>query len=100
MLVEVGPLPGADTVDLDSLAIDPLDTGAPRPFSAAGIVVAAGDGLLDAILDALRELVRFEDHYRGSAAMLAATTAEGHAGDAVLRAILAAGPATIEGGSR
>ncbi len=100
MLVEVGPLPGADAVDLGSLAIDPLDTGAPRPFSAAGIVVADGDGLLDAILDALRELVRFEDHYRRSAAVLAAATAAGHAGDAVLRAILAAGPPTIEGGSR
>jgi len=100
MWVEVGPLPGADAVDLDSLAIDPLDTGGPRPFSAAGVVVAPGDGLLDAILDALRELVRFKDHYRRSAAVLAAATAEGHAGDAVLRAILAAGPPTTEGGSR
>lgn len=100
MRVEVGPLPGADAVDLDSLAIDPLDTAGPRPFSAAGVVVAAGDGLLDAIIDALRELVRFEDHYRRSAAALAAATADGHAGDAVLSAILAAGPPMPAGGSR
>jgi hypothetical protein len=100
MRVEVGPLPGATSVDLDSLAVDPLDTGAPLPCSAAGIVVAPGLGLLDAILDAMREYVRFEDHYRRSAASLAAATAERHSGDAVLRAILEASPLPHAGGSR
>lgn len=100
MRVEVGPLAGADAVDLDFVAIDPIDTGSAQPCSAAGVVVAPGDGLLDAILDAVRELVRFEDHYRRSAASLAAATAERHAGDAVLRAILEASPFPHAGGSR
>lgn len=100
MLIEVGPLPGADAVELGSLTVDPLDTGGPRPCSAGGVVVAPGDGLLDAILDSVWELVRFEDHYRRSAASLAATTAERHTGDAVLRAILEASPLPHAGGSR
>ena len=98
--IAIAPLPGAAAVDLESFAIEPIDTGRPRPFSAAGIVVAPGDGLIDAILGAIRELARFPDHYHRSAATHAAATAERHAGEAVLRVILAAAAVPNEGTAR